>query len=146
MQEPQKIWLIVKSKGNFSNIQYQGVTDDGEILFEMDAGMASVHMGHYLSIVHAIAFVQKNNFPCEAICSQSEIGILWVCRKIPSTRMNLWGKTYELHKRAASFLAHNEITVPIEWWDIKAERKKIADAHRGNKELDNQFKKIIGKY
>lgn len=139
----QKIHLYVKMERQVDNIRYEGVTDDGEILFEVFAGYASFHVAQYIALVHAIAYVQEKNYPCEAIYTISKIAIKWVKQKRSSTKAKMNPRAADLLKRADAYLNTHGVTVKVL---LKETRANDEDKDYYKDELYYQFKKIIGKY
>ncbi len=128
--------ISVDAAWNTSNgkVEYQGVkTKNREVLFKegpFEDGTNNV--GEFLAIVHALAFLKKQNSHLP-IYSDSRNAINWVKNKkhrsnlIPSEKNK---KIFDLLLRAEKWLADNSYTNKILKWETRAWGENPADFGR----------------
>jgi ribonuclease HI len=117
--------------GNPGVMEYQGVfTDTGTQIFKQGPfPEATNNIGEFLAIVHALAWLKKQNLDLP-VYSDSRNAILWVRNKKVNTKLvrrKKNEKVFELIERALSWLDNNEYSTPIlkwetaEWGEIPAD-------------------------
>ncbi|WP_116106748.1 viroplasmin family protein [Lewinella sp. IMCC34191] len=120
--------------GNPGKLEYQGVTTAGaKRLFHRAFPLGTNNIGEFLALVHALAFLQKQNQPELPIYSDSKIAIGWVYKGKCKTTLPRNAKTaelYDLIDRAEGWLKQNPITNPIYKWKTKVWGEIPADFGR----------------
>lgn len=106
--------------GNPGRMEYQGVTTVGkERLFHRAFPLGTNNIGEFLALVHALAFLQKQQQPDLPIYTDSKIAMGWIKKGKCKTTLPRNKKTEELYDfidRAESWLKANPITNPIYKW------------------------------
>jgi ribonuclease HI len=120
--------------GNPGPVEYRGViTETGQEIFR--AGPfedGTVNIGEFLAIVHALAFLQKEN-KVLPVYSDSKTALKWIrtgkanTKLVPGKRN---GKLFELLARAEAWLAKNDIIPLLLKWDTAAWGEIPADFGR----------------
>ena len=109
--------------GNPDRMEYQGVTTaEGKRLFHRAFPLGTNNIGEFLALVHALAFLQKQQQPDLPIYSDSRIAIGWVRKGRCKTTLKRGPKTEELFtyiERAEQWLAANALTNPIYKWNTE---------------------------
>lgn len=107
--------------GNPGKMEYRGVvTDTGEELFHQGVYEdATVNIGEFLAIVHALAMLEKEGKP-NVIYSDSKTAIKWVKdkkanTKLPRSRKN--ERVFELVRRAEKWLKENTYRSEVRKWN-----------------------------
>jgi ribonuclease HI len=120
--------------GNPGKMEYQGVTTSGKKrLFHREFALGTNNIGEFLALVHALAFLKKQEQPQLPIYSDSQIAIGWVKKGKCKTTLARSAKTEELWDyidRAESWLKQNRVTNPIYKWNTRAWGEIPADFGR----------------
>jgi len=106
--------------GNPGVMEYQGVVTGSrkELFHEGPFDDATVNIGEFLAIVHALALLKKNN-QTSIVYSDSKTAMKWVSIKKANTKLErtpLNDKVFELIKRAENWLAQNDHNADIRKW------------------------------
>lgn len=106
--------------GNPGMMEYQGVyVATGQRIFHFGPVFGTNNIGEFLAIVHALAYMKKNNVSMP-IYSDSRNAMSWIKQKKCRTKLDRNAKSEEsflLIERAEKWLRENSITVPIIKWD-----------------------------
>lgn len=133
---PIKNSISVDAAWNTSTLEmeYQGVmTDTGEVLFRkgpLKDGTNNV--GEFLAIVHAIAYLKKQNSNLP-IYSDSRNAISWIRDKKHKSSLKKTANNVEIFNlldRAETWLQNNDFTNEILKWETKAWGENPADFGR----------------
>lgn len=123
--EPEKPSIAVDAacSGNPGIMEYQGVnTADGKPIFHQGPFPdATVNIGEFLAIVHALALL-KNKGKTTPIYSDSMTAISWVKKKKANTQLQRTaknGKVFEMIQRAEKWLHNNSFENRILKWQTK---------------------------
>lgn len=121
-------------RGNPGIMEYKGVyTASGtEIFHQGPFPEATVNIGEFLAIVHALAWLKKEKLDLP-VYSDSRNAILWVKQKKLNTKLvqnKKNKKVFELIKRALDWLNNNEYNMPILKWETAAWGEIPADFGR----------------
>jgi ribonuclease HI len=108
--------------GNPGLMEYQGVdVATREHLFHQGPyEQGTNNIGEFLGLVHALAYLQKNNLPTKAIYSDSKIAIGWLKKKKCGTKLerNKHNEVlFELIDRAEKWLLKNAYYNPVLKWE-----------------------------
>lgn len=109
--------------GNPGRMEYRGVdTGTGRVLFHVGPyEQATNNIGEFLALVHALAFLKKQNLNLP-VYSDSTNGMLWVKQKKCKTKLqpNEANKpVFDLIRRAEIWLQNNTYSNPVLKWDTK---------------------------
>ncbi|WP_026672692.1 ribonuclease H [Alkalihalobacterium bogoriense] len=121
----------VGCRGNPGIVEYKGVhTKTGEVLFSHDEiHIGTNNMGEFLAIVHALAYLKKENKTIP-VYSDSETAMKWVQAKKAKSTLKRDSETeyiWTLVERAEAWLQKNTYPNPIlkwrteKWGEIKAD-------------------------
>ena len=120
--------------GTNGDMEYQGVLyPSGQLLFKKGVYKnATNNIGEFLAIVHALAFLEKNqkNLP---IYSDSKIAISWVAQKCAKSKLIATPENetvFDLIYRAEVWLQNRTKTPPILKWQTKLWGENPADFGR----------------
>ena len=106
--------------GNPGMMEYQGVyVGTGQRIFHFGPVFGTNNIGEFLAIVHALAYMKKNNISMP-IYSDSRNAMSWVKQKKCRTKLERNAKTEELFlliERAENWLLKNTYDIPILKWD-----------------------------
>jgi len=107
-------------EGNPGRLEYRGVyTDSGEEVFRVGPfPLGTNNVGEFLAIVHALAWLEKNNLSLP-IYSDSSIAIRWVQHKKCPTLLEhneQTDKLLQLVDRALAWLAENPGPFDVRKW------------------------------
>lgn len=106
--------------GNPGMMEYQGVyVATGQRVFHFGPVFGTNNIGEFLAIVHALAYMKKNNINM-TIYSDSRNAMSWVKQKKCRTKLERNAKTeplFQLIERAEKWLHDNTLSVPIIKWD-----------------------------
>lgn len=106
--------------GNPGKMEYQGVyVANGQQIFHFGPMFGTNNIGEFLAIVHALAYMKKNNINMP-IYSDSRNAMSWVKQKKCRTKLERNAKTeplFQLIERAEKWLHDNAPSVPIIKWD-----------------------------
>lgn len=120
--------------GNPGRMEYQGVTTSGkQRLFHRAFPLGTNNIGEFLALVHALAFLQKQNQPELPVYTDSKIAMGWVRKGKCKTTLPRNPKTeelYDLIDRAEGWLKVNPITNPIYKWQTETWGEIPADFGR----------------
>ncbi len=120
--------------GNPGKMEYQGVTTVGaRRLFHRAFPLGTNNIGEFLALVHALAFLKKQEQPDLPIYSDSQIAIGWVQKgkcKTTLVRNKKTAELYEMIERGEAWLAENALTNPIYKWNTKSWGEIPADFGR----------------
>ncbi|THH39902.1 ribonuclease H1 domain-containing protein [Neolewinella litorea] len=120
--------------GNPGRMEYQGVTTSGkERLFHRAFPLGTNNIGEFLALVHALAFLQKQQQPDLPIYTDSKIAMGWIRKGKCKTTLPRNKKTAELHEmidRAEAWLKGNKITNPVYKWKTEVWGEIPADFGR----------------
>ena len=109
--------------GNPGRMEYQGVTTAGaRQLFHRAFPLGTNNIGEFLALVHALAFLKKQNQPDLPIYTDSKIAMGWIGKKKCKTTLPRTSKTkelYELIERGEAWLRANPVTNPIYKWQTE---------------------------
>ncbi len=86
-----------------------------------------------MAIVHALAFLKKQNYPDLPIYSDSVTAIGWVKKKKANTKLESTkhnAELFDLIERAEQWLKQNTVTNPIYKWETKLWGENTADFGR----------------
>ncbi len=122
------------SSGNPGIMEYQGVdTKNKKLLFKQGPfPQGTNNIGEFLAIVHALAFLKKNNSD-RIIYTDSRTAMGWVRKKNCNTKLPENDKNkplFDLIRRAETWLHHNTFSTPIVKWETKAWGEIPADFGR----------------
>lgn len=131
---PDSICVDAACSGNPGVMEYRGVfTATGEEIFHQGPfRQATNNIGEFLAIVHALAWMKKNNI-CLPVYSDSRNAILWVKHKQVKTKLERNQKNekvFELIERALNWLNENTIESPILKWETEVWGEIPADFGR----------------
>lgn len=121
--------------GNPGVMEYQGVeTISGKKLFHQGPFPGGTNnIGEFLALVHALAYLKKQEKNKTVIYSDSEIAIGWVKKGRAATKMTQNKENaplFELIRRAESWLTENKIENSIIKWDTHSWGENPADFGR----------------
>ena len=121
--------------GNPGMMEYRGVwTSDGTELFHFGpVKNGTNNIGEFLAIVHALAFLQKQNDPKTPVYTDSRTALSWVKKKKAKTllkRDQSNSQLFELIARAEKWLGNNTWMNPILKWDTHKWGENPADFGR----------------
>lgn len=106
--------------GNPGKMEYQGVyVANGQQIFHFGPMFGTNNIGEFLAIVHALAYMKKNNINMP-VYSDSRNAMSWVKQKKCRTKLERNAKTeplFQLIERAEKWLHDNAPSVPIIKWD-----------------------------
>lgn len=106
--------------GNPGKMEYQGVyIANGQQIFHFGPMFGTNNIGEFLAIVHALAYMKKNNINMP-VYSDSRNAMSWVKQKKCRTKLERNAKTeplFQLIERAEKWLHDNAPSVPIIKWD-----------------------------
>ncbi len=107
--------------GNPGKVEYKGVyVKDGTVLFKMGPfEQGTNNIGEFLALVHALAFLKKNNLSLP-VYSDSRNAIAWVRHKKCKTKLApspLNKELFNLVERAEIWLQNNTYASPIIKWE-----------------------------
>lgn len=121
-QKPIRFSLCVDAacSGNPGIMEYQGVfTETSTKVFHQGPfEEATVNLGEFLALVHALAYLKKNNLNMP-VYSDSLTAITWVRKKKINTKLQINKKNekvFQLIERALNWLHENEFATPILKW------------------------------
>ena len=130
----QSISVDAACSGNPGKMEYQGVTTSGgKRLFHRAFGLGTNNIGEFLALVHALAFLQKQQQPKLPIYTDSKIAMGWIRKGKCKTTLPRNARTaelYDLIDRAEDWLKSNQITNPVYKWNTKAWGEIPADFGR----------------
>ncbi len=130
----QSISVDAACSGNPGRMEYQGVTTSGgKRLFHRAFEMGTNNIGEFLALVHALAFLQKQQQPKLPIYTDSKIAMGWIRKgkcKTTLPRNSRTAELYDLIDRAEDWLKSNQITNPVYKWNTKAWGEIPADFGR----------------
>lgn len=120
--------------GNPGVMEYQGIDfKTKKIVFKNGPfKQGTNNIGEFLAIVHALAFLKKNN-DLRPLYSDSIYAINWVNRKVMNTNLERTSNNEELFlilDRALNWLKSNEYSTKIFKWQTKAWGENPADFGR----------------
>lgn len=132
---PNSIAVDAACSGNPGVMEYQGVeTITGKQLFHQGPFPGGTNnIGEFLALVHALAYLKKQEKKQTVIYSDSEIAIGWVRKGRSATKMQENKENaplFELIKRAEFWLAENKIENRIIKWDTHSWGENPADFGR----------------
>lgn len=109
--------------GSPGNMEYQGVlTDSSKLLFKSPVyKMGNNNIGEFLALVHALAFLKKNNSNLP-IYSDSITALSWVRKKKINSILKPCDNNkiiFELMDRALNWLHNNDYNNPLLKWDTE---------------------------
>lgn len=121
--------------GNPGVLEYQGVhTQSKKVLFKKGPFTNGTNnIGEFLAIVHALAFLKKENKEDVLIYTDSKTAISWVRQKKCKTKLIFNQSNTELKnliERAEFWLQNNTYKNPIQKWHTKAWGEIPADFGR----------------
>ena len=120
--------------GNPGRMEYQGVTTSGKRrLFHRAFDLGTNNIGEFLALVHALAFLKKQEQPDLPIYSDSKIAMGWIRKGKCKTTLEKNERTRELYDfiaRAEAWLKVNTVTNPIYKWKTEAWGEIPADFGR----------------
>ncbi len=120
--------------GNPGRMEYQGVTTSGkQRLFHRAFELGTNNIGEFLALVHALAFLQKQEQPELPIYTDSKIAMGWIRKGRCKTTLPRNRKTEELFvliERAEQWLKNNRITNPVLKWKTEVWGEIPADFGR----------------
>jgi len=104
-------------------MEYRGVSikDNRQIFRKAPVSNATVNLGEFLAIVHALALCKRNGSQ-EPIYSDSVTAITWVRKKCIKTKLKRLEKTaevWDLTDRAINWLQENTVKNNILKWNTK---------------------------
>ena len=109
--------------GNPGKMEYQGVTTSGKRqLFHRAFPLGTNNIGEFLALIHALAFLKKQDQPELPIYTDSKIAMGWIKKGKAKTTLVRNAKTEELHQlleRGQEWLRLNTITNPIYKWQTE---------------------------
>jgi ribonuclease HI len=119
----QSLSVDAACSGNPGRMEYRGVdTGTGKLIFHVGPfEKATNNIGEFLAIVHALAFLKKQNLDLP-IYSDSENGMIWVKRKKCKTQLQPTEENklvFDLICRAETWLQSNTYSNPVLKWDTK---------------------------
>ncbi|WP_116125935.1 viroplasmin family protein [Lewinella sp. IMCC34183] len=130
----QSISVDAACSGNPGRMEYQGVTTAGKKrLFHRAFPLGTNNIGEFLALVHALAFLQKQEQPDLPIYTDSKIAMGWIRKGKCKTTLPRSKKTEELYDfidRAEAWLKENTITNPVYKWKTEAWGEIPADFGR----------------
>lgn len=138
---PESVEIIGKSisvdaacSGNPGRMEYQGVTTVGKKqIFHRAFDLGTNNIGEFLALVHALAFLKKQEQPDLPIYTDSKIAMGWIKKKKAKTTLTRNKKTEELHQlieRGETWLKENRVTNPILKWQTRSWGEIPADFGR----------------
>ena len=120
--ELRSIAVDAACSGNPGEMEYQGVYVASRTqLFHYKAPKGTNNIGEFLAIVHALAYMKKNNMS-EVLYSDSVNAINWVKAKQCRTKLELTPETeklYDIIHRAEAWLHNNKYTTEIRKWETE---------------------------
>lgn len=131
---PDSIAVDAASSGNPGKMEYRGVdTMSGVELFKQGPfEEATVNIGEFLAIVHALAYLKERDFTFP-VYSDSRTAIKWVKDKRIKTKLEQTSsnkKLFELIRRAEAWLAKNDYPNKILKWETRVWGEIPADFGR----------------
>ncbi len=136
IEKPLKNALVVDAAWNTKtgDMEYQGFDlSNGNLLFKKGPfADGTNNIGEFLAIVHALAFLHKNNSNLP-IYSDSKTAISWVNKKKANTKLEATHQNqilFELIERAEKWLKENNYTNKILKWETKYWGENPADFGR----------------
>ncbi len=105
-------------------MEYQGVdTMTKEEIFKMGPFQGGTNnVGEFLALVHALAYLKKNNDTQKVVYSDSRTAMAWVRNKFVKTTMKQTASNkilFDLIKRGESWLKNNDYKTKILKWDTE---------------------------
>ena len=120
--------------GNPGKMEYQGVTTVGKRqIFHRAFPLGTNNIGEFLALVHALAFLQKQEQPDLPIYTDSKIAMGWIRKGKCKTTLKRNAKTEELFEtieKAEAWLKANTITNPVYKWKTEVWGEIPADFGR----------------
>ncbi|CAH1001669.1 Ribonuclease H [Neolewinella maritima] len=120
--------------GNPGKMEYQGVTTVGKRqIFHQAFPLGTNNIGEFLALVHALAFLQKQEQPDLPIYTDSKIAMGWIKKGKCKTTLVRNAKTellYQTIEKAEAWLKENTVTNPILKWKTKVWGEIPADFGR----------------
>ncbi len=114
--------------------EYRGVdTRTKKELFRFKLGIATINIGEFLAIVHALARFKRNGEVGKIIYSDSRNAISWVKQKKCKTqheKTDANAKLFELIERAETWLLNNDYDTKVLKWNTRAWGEIPADFGR----------------
>ena len=131
---PDSIAVDAASSGNPGRMEYRGVdTLSGAELFRQGPFEdATVNIGEFLAIVHALAYLKERDFTFP-VYSDSRTAIKWIKDKRTKTKLEQTTrnkKLFELVRRAEAWLAKNDYPNKILKWETRVWGEIPADFGR----------------
>jgi ribonuclease HI len=131
---PDSIAVDAASSGNPGRMEYRGVdTMSGAELFRQGPFEdATVNIGEFLAIVHALAYLKERDFAFP-VYSDSRTAIKWTKDKRIKTKLEKTSqnkKLFELIRRAEVWLAKNDYPNKILKWETRVWGEIPADFGR----------------
>ena len=120
----ESISVDAACSGNPGMMEYRGVwtSDSTEIFHFGPQRDGTNNIGEFLAIVHALAWLQKNNNATTPVYTDSKTAIAWVNRKRANTQLKP-GKNnaglFDMIRRAEKWLKENTWKNPILKWDTE---------------------------
>jgi ribonuclease HI len=121
--------------GNPGIMEYQGVdTKTREVIFHQGPYKEGTNnIGEFLAIVHALAWIKKDNIKLKIIYTDSLTALSWIRNKRCNTKVE-FNRDNEILKnliqRAEAWLHSNNYTTEIRKWDTKSWGEIPADFGR----------------
>ncbi len=121
--ETYSLCVDAACSGNPGVMEYRGVFTDTstEVFKQGPFPNATVNIGEFLAVVHALAYLHKNKLKMP-VYSDSKTAMAWVRNKQVKTKLTRNAqneKLFELIKRALHWLNTHSIEVEIRKWDTK---------------------------
>lgn len=132
---PTGTYLVVDAacSGTPGPTEYQGLLfPDKKLLFHNHIGLANNNIGEFLAIVHALAYLYKNESPLP-VYSDSVTAMSWVKnKKVKSEldRNHLTKNAWELVDRALVWLNTHNFTTRVYKWETEMWGENPADFGR----------------
>lgn len=110
--------------GNPGALEYRGVWTDSqqEIFHQGPFEEGTNNIGEFLALVHALAYIQKNEMPSYLIYSDSKIAMGWLLKKKCNTKLKRTAANqvlFTLIERAENWLKNNSYDSVIVKWETK---------------------------
>ncbi len=118
----ESISVDAACSGKTGKMEYRGVwTGDGAEIFRKGPfEMGTNNVGEFLALVHAIAYLKKNNMEAIPIYTDSRTALSWVKNKRVKTTLKRTKKNdvlFQLMERAIRWLRSNTYQTKILKWD-----------------------------